>query len=155
MGNLNKQQGVVLVAAMLMILMVSGIAVSVMSGSALDSKMVNATQESYRTESSARGDTEKVIKTELAKGGNSKFLEIKKKDNSNSEATLLSSGSKVVMTYENQNINVPLLDCPPNFAPTPKMKCNYLKLTTSQSYGKGNKHVMTINTGIAQEMGGS
>ena len=67
MGNLNKQKGVVLVGAILMILMVSGIAVSVMSGSALDSKMIIATQESYMTESVARGSTEEAIKDELAK----------------------------------------------------------------------------------------
>ncbi|MEI4548930.1 MULTISPECIES: pilus assembly PilX family protein [Pseudoalteromonas] len=153
MGNLNKQKGVVLVAAMLMILMVSGIAVSVMSGSALDSKMVNATQESYRAESSVRGNTEEVIKDELAKNGKSQFLMLKSAYPTDT-VTLSTSGAKVVMVNEN-NGPVDLLGCPPRFAPTPNMQCNYVKLTASGVYGKGNKHTMTLNTGITQEMGGS
>ncbi|MFY8349975.1 hypothetical protein AAEU29_05540 [Pseudoalteromonas sp. SSM20] len=154
MGNLNKQKGVVLVAAMLMILMVSGIAVSVMSGSALDSKMVNATQESYRTESIARGDTEKQIKEQLDNKGASKFLLKKSAYGSDTTITLSSTGSKIVMVNENTSPVTDLLECPPRFAPTPNIKCNYLKLTTSRKYGKGDKHTMTLNTGLEQEMMG-
>lgn len=154
MGNLNNQKGIVLVAAMLMILMVSGIAVSVMSGSTLDSKMVNATQESYQAESLTRGDTEKVIKDEISNRADSKFLQVRKKDDSNIETTLLDSGSKVIMTYENKNKNEPLLECPPSFAPTPNIRCNYLKLTSTKQYGRTKKHTMTMNTGLTQEMGG-
>lgn len=151
MGNLNKQKGIVLVAAMLMILMVSGIAVSVMSGSALDSKMVNATQETYRAESSTRGDTEKAIKSELAKKSKNQFL-IKKSAYQADKITLSTSGSTVTMVNENKSPVTDLLDCPPRFAPTPNMKCNYLKLTTEKPYGKGDKHTMRLNTGIEQEM---
>lgn len=152
MGNLKNQKGIVLVAAMLMILMVSGIAVTVMSGSALDSKMINATQDSYRAESITRGDTEKSIKDELAKKGNSQFL--LKRSNAayvKDSITLLSGSTKVVMVNE---VGGPqeLLDCPPRFAPTPNISCNFLKLTTSRAYGKNDKHTMTINTGIQQEM---
>ena len=76
MDNLNTlyQKGVVLVAAMLMLLMVSGIAITVMSGSALDSKMVNASQDAYRAESVAKGDTELAIKNELQSGAANKFI---------------------------------------------------------------------------------
>jgi type IV pilus assembly protein PilX len=66
MVNIDKQQGIVLIAAMLIILMVSGIAISLMTGSAIDSKIVNATQDSYRAESIGRGDTEQAIKAEIA-----------------------------------------------------------------------------------------
>lgn len=155
MGNLNKQKGVVLVGAILMILMVSGIAVSVMSGSALDSKMIIATQESYMTESVARGNTEEAIKDELAKKSGNRFL-MKKRAYPSESITLSTSGSNIVMVNENNSTVSDLLDCPPRFAPTPRMKCNYLKLITSKSYGKENKHTMTLNTGIEQEMmGGS
>ncbi|WP_372766866.1 hypothetical protein [Pseudoalteromonas sp.] len=152
MDNLNKQKGIVLVAAMLMILMVSGIAVSVMSGSALDSKMVNAAQETYRTEATTRGDTEKAIKDELAKKEKNQFLIKKSAYPSTKTITIASSGSKIIMVNDNTSPVTDLLDCPPRFAPTPNMKCNYLKLTTSKGYGKGNKHTMTLNTGITQEM---
>ncbi len=154
MGNLNKQQGVVLVAAMLMILMVSGIAVSVMSGSALDNKMVNATQESYRVENIARGQTERTIKAEIDKGGDSNFLNKMGQNEADLETVLSIDGSKVVMTYTNKNENVPLLPCPPAFAPTTNIKCNYLKLSTTQNYGRANKHTLTLETGITQEMMG-
>ncbi|MDE3273485.1 hypothetical protein [Pseudoalteromonas sp. G4] len=152
MGNLNKQNGIVLVAAMLMILMVSGIAVTVMSGSGLDNKMVNATQESYRTESSARGDTEKVIKGELDKKADNQFL-VKRSAYPETQEIILSTGdTKVVMTNENKSPVADLLECPPRYAPTPNIKCNYLKLRTVRDYGKGDKHTMTLNTGIEQEM---
>lgn len=154
MDNLIKQQGFVLVAAMLMILMVSGIAVTVMSGSVLDSKMVNATQEAYLADSTARGDTEQAIKDEIKKGSASSFLDVMGKNEASKETTLLQAGSKVVMQYNNKNESVPLLPCPAAFAPTPKIKCNYLKLTTSKRYGRADKHMLTLETGIAQEMMG-
>lgn len=152
MGNLKTQNGIVLVAAMLMILMVSGIAVSVMSGSAIDSKMVNATQESYRAESITRGDTEKAIKDELAKKGNNQFL-IKRNAYQGGSITLISGDTKVEMFNE---VSGPtdLIDCPARYAPTPKISCNYLKLTSSHSYGKEKKHTLVLNTGLAQEMNG-
>lgn len=152
MGNLAKQQGIVLVAAMLMILMVSGIAVTVMSGSAVDSKMVNATQDAYRAESVARGETDKAIKTEIDAKAANKFL-IKKKAYPNSQSLDLTVGNTTMtLTNENRSNVVDLLDCPPRFAPTPGIKCNYLKLTTAKKYGKGDKHTITLNTGIEQEM---
>lgn len=152
MVNLRKQNGIVLVAALLMILMVSGIAVTVMSGSALDSKMVNATQEVYRAESIARGDTDEAIKGEIDKGATNQFLVKKNAYPAGGKITLTTAGSTVVLTNENNSPVVDLLDCPPRFAPTPGIKCNYLKLTTSKPYGKGDKHNVVLNTGIEQEL---
>jgi type IV pilus assembly protein PilX len=154
MGNINKQHGIVLVAAMLMILMVSGIAISVMSGSAMDSKMVNATQDSYRAESITRGDTEQAIQEEIERKEASKFLK-KRGAYQSASLTLEHSGtSEVVLSNVNTNPMMDLLNCPPRFAPTPGIKCNYLKLTTSTKYGKNNKNTMVIKTGIEQEMMG-
>ena len=155
MGNIDKQQGIVLIAAMLIILMVSGIAVSLMSGSSIDSKMVNATQDSYRAESITRGDTEQVIKAEIGRKGNSKFL-IKKSAYKSDSLTIEHSGdSTVKLSNVNTNPNTDLLDCPARFAATPGIKCNYLKLKTTMNYGRNNKNKLIIVSGIEQEMIGN
>ncbi|MEC8328835.1 MAG: pilus assembly protein PilX [Pseudomonadota bacterium] len=157
MDNLNtlRQKGVVLVAAMLMLLMVSGIAITVMSGSALDSKMVNASQDTYRTESLTKGDTELAIKDELQSGAANKFLIKRSAYPASQQYIINSNDTRIVMTNENTNPNVDLLECPPKFAATSGIKCNYLRLNSTQSYGKKNRHTMNINTGIQQEMMGN
>lgn len=157
MDNLNTlyQKGVVLVAAMLMLLMVSGIAITVMSGSALDSKMVNASQDAYRAESVAKGDTELAIKNELQSGAANKFIIKRSAYPASQQFIINSNGTTIVMTNENTNPNVDLLGCPPKVAATSGIKCNYLRLNSTQSYGKKDRHTMSINTGIRQEMMGN
>lgn len=157
MGNLriSHHKGIVLVAAMLMLLMVSGIAITVMSGSALDSKMVNASQDTYRAESVTKGNTELAIKNELQSGAANKFI-IKRSAYPPSQQYIINSnGTTIVMTNENTNPVVDLLDCPPKFAATSGIKCNYLRLNSRQNYGKKGRHTMSINTGIQQEMMGN
>jgi type IV pilus assembly protein PilX len=155
MVNIDKQQGIVLIAAMLIILMVSGIAISLMTGSAIDSKIVNATQDSYRAESIGRGDTEQAIKAEIGRKEASKFI-IKRSAYESDSFTIEHSGdSTVTVTNVNTNPNMDLLDCPARFAPTPGIKCNYLKLETTRNYGSNNKNKLIIKTGIEQEMIGN
>lgn len=152
MGNLNKHHGIVLVAAMLMILMVSGIAVSVMSASIMNSKMVIATQEVYRAESAIRGNTELAIKNEIGQNENSQFF--KKRSAYNGESITLSNTgqSQILVTNININTAMDLLDCPPSYSPTPHIKCNYLELTSSIAYGKNNLNTLVLKTGIEQEI---
>lgn len=154
MDNL-KHRGMVLIAAMLMLLMVSGIAITVMSGSAMDTKMVNATQDVYRVESVTKGNTEAVIKDEIEKGGANTFLIKRSAYPPEQQFSLEHNGSTIIITNENTSPVVDLLECPPRFAATSGIKCNYLRLSTSQRYGKGNKHTMNLNTGIQQEMIGN
>ncbi|MCF6457112.1 pilus assembly protein PilX [Pseudoalteromonas sp. MMG024] len=157
MGNLKikLQKGVVLIAAMLMLLMVSGIAITVMSGSALDSKMVNASQDTYRAESLTKGDTELAIKNELQSGAGNRFIIKRSAYPVSQQFVINSNGTTIVMTNENTNPVVDLLDCPPKFAATSGIKCNYLRLNSTQNYGKKDRHTMNINTGIQQEMMGN
>lgn len=157
MGNLNisYHKGVVLIAAMLMLLMVSGIAITVMSGSALDSKMVNASQDTYRAESLTKGDTELAIKNELQSGAGSRFIIKRSAYPASQQFVINSNDTTIVMTNENTNPNVDLLECPAKFQATSGIKCNYLRLNSSHDYGKKDRHTMNINTGIRQEMMGN
>lgn len=152
MGNI-KQQGVVLVAALVMILLVTGIAVTVLSSSSLDTKMVVASQQAYSAENITKGDAERAIKAEIDLDGDSRLLYRKGKfPESNKIDISTNLQSEVMLSRTNINENVDLIDCPPRFAVTKGIKCNYLNTRTVHKYGKNKRYEMIVNTGVQQEL---
>ena len=153
MGHLTKQSGMVLVTSILMLLMISGIAVTVMSGSALDSKMVNASQEVYRAEGLIRGDSELAIKMEIDSDANSRFKHNRSRfEQGGNEYILDRNNSRIVLVNETVDPNGNFAQCPRSFAPTENIECNYLRMSARHAYGKGDKHSLTVHSGIRQEV---
>ena len=70
----SKQQGVVLITALIMVIAVTGIAVTLMSSSTIDIKITNAAQEREVAENELIGQVQKVIAIEAKKGKNSNFF---------------------------------------------------------------------------------
>lgn len=152
MVNVKKQSGVVLVAAMIMLLLVTGVAVTLMSNSTLDSKMVGASQQAAAAENDTKGDSERAIQAQLAAAGNSNFLKKPAQFAGNTINISPNANTQVLLSNENDMAVADLLDCPPRFAVTKGIKCNYLRVQANHTYGKGNRHSVTVHTGIQQEM---
>ncbi|MGB1292360.1 MAG: pilus assembly PilX family protein, partial [Pseudoalteromonas sp.] len=57
----NKQQGVVLITALIMVIAVTGIAVTLMSSSSIDIKITNAAQEREVAENQLIGEVQRII----------------------------------------------------------------------------------------------
>ncbi|AQQ01860.1 pilus assembly protein PilX [Pseudoalteromonas aliena] len=166
MANLKttsaKQQGVVLITALIMVIAVTGIAVTLMSSSSIDVKITNAAQEREVAENKLIGEIQRVIFTEVKKGGKSSFLlspeeTITKVVKEGEADTFISSkdianheGMKSTMTNLNQGVKD--LTCLRSHAATTGISCNILQVTTTIEYGSKSKHQLTIVTGMAQQV---
>jgi type IV pilus assembly protein PilX len=63
----KKQQGVVLITALIMVIAVTGIAVTLMSSSSIDIKITNAAQEREVAENELIGEVQRMISDEAIK----------------------------------------------------------------------------------------
>lgn len=159
----SKQQGVVLITALIMVIAVTGIAVTLMSSSTIDIKITNAAQEREVAENELVGEVQKVIAIEAKKGKNSNFFLTKsetvtlgKDENGNElekkEKDISLSGSDMKSILNNLNNGQLELNCPRTYSYTAGVSCNMVQVSTTIEYGSKSKHSLTIVTGIAQEM---
>ena len=70
----NKQHGVVLITALIMVIAVTGIAVTLMSSSSIDIKITNAAQEREVAENQLIGEVQRIIADEVSKGAANQFF---------------------------------------------------------------------------------
>ncbi|MBH0021974.1 pilus assembly protein PilX [Pseudoalteromonas sp. SWXJ133] len=152
----KKQQGVVLITALIMVIAVTGIAVTLMSSSSIDIKITNAAQEREVAENELIGEVQRMISNEANKGANNQFFL------SPDEVTSIAAADKegmVIATHDDMqskmiNLNNGALDleCPRRFNFTAGISCNMVQVATTIEYGSKSKHTLTIVTGVAQEM---
>ncbi|MBQ4833061.1 pilus assembly protein PilX [Pseudoalteromonas sp. MMG010] len=146
----NKQRGIVLLTALIMILAVTMIAITLMSSSSIDIKITNAAQEREVAENELIGEVQRMIAKETSLGGASRFLY--------SQAEVPESGmnlaenTKMPSVMINLNKGIQSLECPRRFNFTAGISCNMLQVTTSIEYGSKSKHELSVVTAIAQEM---
>jgi type IV pilus assembly protein PilX len=161
-SHYKKQSGVVLITALIMIIAVSGIAVSLMSSSTTDLKVLSSTQDREVASNRVKGDTLRAISAEKVAGIDSDFYRLKGQfegqANKNFDITAANSESTVLLFNENDGPS--LLKCLPRYAVTPSLKCNYLRMETTLKYGKQDsngdgKHDIEIHSGIVQALGTS
>lgn len=167
MENLNtlpiKQQGVVLITALIMVIAVTGIAVTLMSSSTIDIKITNAAQEREVAENQLIGHVQKVIATEADKGAASSFfltpdetVTVKQNESGNkvtkNKKDISLPGSDMRSAMVNLNSGSLELNCPRSYSYTAGVSCNMVQVSTTIEYGSKRKHQLTIVTGIAQEM---
>ncbi|MBH0059133.1 pilus assembly protein PilX [Pseudoalteromonas sp. SWXJZ94C] len=159
MEHLNKQaknqQGVVLITALIMVIAVTGIAVTLMSSSSIDVKITNAAQEREVAENELIGEVQRMISDEATKGAANQFFL------SPEEVTEIAADNSGMLIAEHNdmkskmiNLNKGILDleCPRRFASTAGLACNMVQVSTTKKYGSKSKHELTIVTGVAQEM---
>ncbi|WP_462158772.1 pilus assembly PilX family protein [Pseudoalteromonas sp. GB56] len=151
----HRQQGVVLVAAIVMVLVVSGIAVTLMSASSVDMKVVNAAQDYDEASERASADSDRAVFSEKQKAATNSALYFSKGQfnaGGGDVIALVVPGAEATLTMSHENDGPQDLDCPPRANPTPGIKCNMLNIQSSVDYGKSDRHNVTVVSGIAQEM---
>lgn len=149
-NSLHKQQGVVLIVALIMVVAVTGIAVTLMSSSSIDIKITNAAQEREVADNLLIGTVQQVIANEASKGGASRFLysrvQVPEK------GIDLGDVGDTSNTMTNLNNGALDLPCPRRFNFTAGVSCNMVQVDTTITYGSKSKHTLTIVSGVAQEM---
>ncbi|TMO64553.1 pilus assembly PilX family protein [Pseudoalteromonas aurantia] len=151
MEHVKKQQGIVLVTAMVMIVAVTAVAVTLMSSSSIDLKITNAAQEREQAENLLIGEVQRVIQSESKKpSGSNHFLmspqqlEIDKnktfpgEHDTDNEMRALNSGAMQ-------------LNCPRSFKYTKGVMCNLTEISTTVEYGTRTRHRLTVVVGVGQQ----
>ncbi|GKW52090.1 hypothetical protein NCCP2140_11430 [Pseudoalteromonas sp. NCCP-2140] len=146
----KKQQGVVLIVALIMVVAVTGIAVTLMNSSSIDIKITTAVQEREVAENELFGNVQQVIAAEAAQGGNSAFL-MKAAEIPEGGFNMGSIGD-TTNTMTNLNNGALDLPCPRKYNFTSGVSCNMIQVDSTITYGRKSIHVLTISTGVAQEM---
>ena len=160
MEHLNKQaknqQGVVLITALIMVIAVTGIAVTLMSSSSIDVKITNAAQEREVAENELIGEVQRMISDEATKGAANQFFlspeEVDAVTADNDSGMLIAEHNDMKSKMINLNKGILDLECPRRFASTAGLACNMVQVSTTKKYGSKSKHELTIVTGVAQEM---
>ncbi|CAM3046471.1 pilus assembly protein PilX [Pseudoalteromonas distincta] len=152
----KKQQGVVLITALIMVIAVTGIAVTLMSSSSIDIKITNAAQEREVAENELIGEVQRMISDEANKGANNQFFlspdEVTSIAASDKEGMMIAAHDGMQSKMVNLNKGALDLECPRRFNFTAGISCNMLQVATTIEYGSKSKHELTIVTGVAQEM---
>ena len=161
----TKQQGVVLIIALIMVIAVTGIAVTLMSSSTIDIKITNAAQEREVAENQLIGEVLRVIASEAKKGADSNFFLTRDETKTDTgefesddskkyifEKDITEPGHDMKSIMTNLNNGSLELNCPRSYSFTAGVSCNMVQVSTTIEYGSKSKHQLTIVTGIAQEM---
>ena len=151
-----KQQGVVLITALIMVIAVTGIAVTLMSSSSIDRKITNAAQEREVAENELSGEVQRMISDEANKGAANQFFlspdEVTTMADADTEGMVIAEHDEMKSKMVNLNQGALDLECPRRFNFTAGISCNMLQVSTTIKYGSKAKHELTIVTGVAQEM---
>ena len=147
----SRQHGVVLIVALIMVVAVTGIAVTLMSSSSIDMKITNAAFEREEAENVLMGNVQQIIANEAKKGSASHFLYTQAQI-PDGDAIVLEKIDNTTSTMNNLNNGVLDLPCPRRFNFTEGISCNMVQVNSTITYGSKSKHTITITSGIAQEM---
>ena len=152
----NKQQGVVLITALIMVIAVTGIAVTLMSSSSIDIKITNTAQEREVAENELIGEVQRMIADEASNGATNQFFltpeEVTTMASGNEKGMVIAEHNDMQSRMINLNKGVLDLECPRRFSFTAGISCNMVQVSTTIEYGSKSKHQLTIVTGVAQEM---
>lgn len=151
---MKTQRGFVLIIALLMLLAVTGIAVSLLSTSTVDNQMAGAADESERALIMIQGVADLSISNEVNKTGDGvndftltgkdlfaspRVIYVDNTRNASSQMTILT------------DTGMPT-DCPANYLADVKLKCNFMQVQSTTNYGRGNRHQKTVTTHVVQQM---
>jgi type IV pilus assembly protein PilX len=155
--NPKQNQGFVLVTALLMLLAVTGIAVSLMGSSSIDLKITQTAQEREQSETLVKGDADKALISEMNKTADlNRFLflsgQFDTAGGKEQSIDITPANVNSTVTLFNMNKGPVIIDCPPKFAATSGIKCNMLRVNTELNYGKNDKHLVAVRNGIVQEL---
>ncbi|QTL35364.1 MULTISPECIES: pilus assembly protein PilX [Pseudoalteromonas] len=152
----HKQQGMVLIVSMVLIVAVMSVAVTLMSSSTIDIKVTNAAQEREAAEALLMGEVQRLIAREKARQGASVFNSLNGQfevDGAMSSRTIHEDEElELESLQENLNSGQLLLECPRVFNFTEGRSCVITEVESSVQYGDQSRHQVTVVIGIAQEV---
>ncbi|MCO7186977.1 MULTISPECIES: pilus assembly protein PilX [unclassified Pseudoalteromonas] len=152
----HKQQGMVLIVSMVLIVAVLSVAVTLMSSSTIDIKVTNAAQEREAAEALLMGEVQRIISQEkvlfdasVFHARNGQF----ENDAGEMVGRVIRNDEEMELESLQANLNSGqlLLECPRVFNFTAAVGCVITEVESTVQYGDQAQHQVTVVIGVAQE----
>ena len=155
--NLYKQQGVVLVVALVFLVALTGVAAALMQNTTSDMKMTGASNEKVIATQAAISAVDEVIDNQLNQQPINLFTQGLNFMAGFTNAQLLPVGTKTGATANASVINNPTFEereCPLALISSSIeiVECNTLQLQIQRPYGRNNTSTIVVNTTISQQL---
>lgn len=146
--NLKKQQGVVLIVALVFLIALTGVASALMLNTTTDMKMSGASQEKVIATQEALSAVDEVILIQT-RGGNNLFTgSVFPVDGTGVAVT----PANTVAVIRHTNPMSTIVPCPHNSTPGSLFGCNILRVTITKRYGNSETSSVIVNAGITQDL---
>lgn len=148
--NSNKQQGVVLIVALVFLVALTAVAGALMQNTTTDIKMAGATQEKAIVTQETISEMEHIIFNELREvNGPNQLAQI-----ITGEITFPVTNEPTLTQATGVNANQYGFDvpCPRSNNATSEgtLMCSIKRLQVTRTYGRDNNHTIQVNSGVAQ-----
>lgn len=152
MVNIKKQNGVVLVVALVFLIALTAVAGALMQNTTTDMKMSGASEEKVVAVQQAVSSTDEVIYKQVNQIGGENGFAIEIGAYPRHETVTDTKVNKAVITVANQN-NLEA-DCPhmKSASSIQVFTCNVLKVEVNRTYGRSDNQNITVNSGISQQL---
>jgi hypothetical protein len=149
----KKQQGVVLVVALVFLVALTAVASMLMLNTTTDMKMAGATQEKMIAHNEAIGSVDELIFKQLTENNN--FTRSSYPDDIAVVVTAQNTAAFISMPKNrstNEELTSTETDCPASRVPSSIFKCNVLAIRVEKKYGRENTSRVVVRAGIAQQL---
>lgn len=147
-NQLYKQQGVVLIVALVFLIALTAVAAALMQNTTTDIKMASASQEKSVVTQETISEMEQII-----------FNEVRRVDGENEFSKIITG--EVTLTPIRVNTTANLVsanqygfdvECPRAIkgTSTGTLKCSIKRVQVNRTYGRNSNHIVQVNSGIAQ-----
>lgn len=144
-----KQQGVVLIVALVFLISLTAVASVMMLNSTTDMKISGASEEKLIATQEAISAVDEAIADQVRSNDNlfAKFTYPQ-------EVTSVTTVSVNNVNILNRNVNQIVVDCPHSELASSNelLKCNVLTVVVNNRYGKNNTSNVNVEAGIAQQL---
>jgi type IV pilus assembly protein PilX len=149
--RLNKSKGFVLMVSLVMVIAITGIAVSLLSVSSMDMKMAVAFEDREMATHEARGGNDQLFYNAVNRtvGGQNYFAAF---SSVSTGSQFTSSQGAVSTVIWGSSVQIET-DCPRSKDPTEGLMCIYLQAATVKTFGPGNNNQINVVSGVAQQVG--
>lgn len=152
-----KQQGVVLVVALVFLIALTGVAAALMQNTTSDMKMAGASNEKVVATQAAVSAVDEVINNQVKIQAINVFTKGLEGLAATASADLLPVTTDTDAVASANVINNPLFDefaCPRSMSAFSVgiIECNFLQLQIQRPYGRSDTSAIVVNTSIAQQL---
>lgn len=146
-----KQQGFALMVALVLVIAITGIAVSLLKTSSMDMKMATASEDHEMASQIARGGNDQLYSNAVKRTVDDQnyFASFA----SGQGATEFTSDQDAISSVSWASAVQVETDCPRSKAPTEGLQCIYLQVNTHKNFGVTNNNRITLMSGVAQQVG--